>query len=86
MMPSTPPEIEPEENARYVYSLTPTLLQDYQFWDALASLAMKASENPFEGGAPLNPFWKLAYQQLAFACDHLSAMLYRYSQSPEYGP
>jgi len=90
VLPSTPLEKESEGTdstsevpplRKYLWQIDPQILSDWEFWDAIARIAMTASEY---GG--VSPYWKLCYQQLAFACDHLSALIFRQDQRKEFGP
>ena len=87
MLPSTPLEHEATESSeapplrKYLWSISPEILQDWEFWEALARIASLASEKE-----DINLFWSLGYQQLAFACDHISALIFRQDQRPEFGP
>lgn len=87
MLPSTPLENELADGEtppprKYIYQIDPALLKDWEFWEALARIAVTAIETT----PNLNPFWRLAYEQLAFACDHLTALIFRQDQRPEFGP
>jgi hypothetical protein len=72
----TPPPLR-----KYLWQIDPQILSDWEFWDAIARISMTASEH-----ADISPYWKLAYLQLAFACDHLSALIFRQDQRKEFGP
>jgi len=97
MLPSTPIEKDsdatdsssetPPPLRKYLWQIDPQILSDWEFWDAIARIAMAALEHePAPGEKEISPYWKLAYEQLAFACDHLSALIFRQDQRPEFGP
>ena len=86
MLPSTPLDEEQTDGEKpptrkYLYQIDPQLLKDWEFWEALTAITLKALETP-----NLNPLWKLAYEQLAYSLDHLTALIFRQDQRPEFGP